>query len=319
MSTKTDLVNELSRLTGEQKKTFKSLSKEELIILLHETRKRKNRPTYGKHVWLSTPPKRRKSRRRSRGSPKRSKHVWLVSPRSRPRRKRKSPKRRRSKSRSRRASPKRRRSRRRSRKRSRRRSSLRRRKRNGVSFGGKHVLFGTPKRRRSSRRRSRGILKAKRSYRSKISYSPRRTKRQILAAANRRSPSPKRRISRSRSPRRSRSPTKKSYVDELARLTGRTKSYYNSWSKHELKQRLYATEEEHWSPKHGKHVWLSTPPKRRKSRKRSRKRSRKKRSKKKVPCKTHQERNERGRCVNKPCKPGKIRDKVTKRCRKKKN
>ena len=95
MTTKTELVNELSRLTGEQKKTFKVMTKEQLIILLHETGKRKDlRPIHGKHVWLVNPPKRRRSSRRSnRISPKRNKHVRLVSPRSRPKRRRKSPKR----------------------------------------------------------------------------------------------------------------------------------------------------------------------------------------------------------------------------------
>jgi len=119
-----------------------------------------------------------------------------------------------------------------------------------------------------------------------------------------------------------RSPTKKYYVDELARITGRTKKYYNSWSKPELEQRLYATKDEHWTPKHGKHVWLSTPPKR--SRKRSRRKSRSRRRKRsnkktyKTECKSYQTRVN-GRCRNKPCKGDKIRDQVTKRCRKKKS
>ena len=60
MATKTELVEELARLTNEPKVTFKGKSKEKLIILLHETRKRKNSPKRGKHVWLGTPRKRRK-------------------------------------------------------------------------------------------------------------------------------------------------------------------------------------------------------------------------------------------------------------------
>ena len=34
--------------------------------------------------------------------------------------------------------------------------------------------------------------------------------------------------------------------------------------------------------------------------------------------KSYQMRNDNGRCVNKPCKDGKIRDKITKNCRSKK-
>ena len=249
MTTKTELVDELARLTNEPKVTFKGKSKEKLIILLHETHKRKNYPKRGKHV----------------------------------------------------------------------------------SFGQHHVTYGSPvRKKRYSGRARRSSLRPKRSYRTRIS-SPRRRN--------------SRRGSRSRSrSRRVRSPTKKYYVDELARITGRTKKYYNSWSKPELEQRLYATKDEHWTPKHGKHVWLSTPPKRsrkrsrrspkrskhvyigtppkrrRRSRRKSRSRRRKRSNKKtyKTECKSYQTRVN-GICRNKPCKGDKIRDQVTKRCRKKKS
>jgi hypothetical protein len=287
MATKTELVNELSRLTGEQKKDFNGMKKNELIILLHETQKRKDlRPTYGKHVWL-------------------------VSPRSRP--KRKSSNRRKSPVKS---SPKRRISR--SRPKSRRRRSrtptpyLHRSK--GVSWGGKHVLFRTPVRRRSSGKRSRSILKAKRSYKARISYSPRKSTREILAIANRHSHTHVRHRSGKVG-----SPTKKYYVDNLSRFTGRKKSVYNSLSKEELKQRMKAVAKEHCMSEHGTNLWLRTPPKCSGSRRTSRRRSRKKSSKTKKPCKSYQRRNENGRCANKPCKEGKIRDKVSKKCRKKKN
>ena len=51
------------------------------------------------------------------------------------------------------------------------------------------------------------------------------------------------------------------------------------------------------------------------SRRVSRRRSRSRR----VPCKSYQKRNANGRCVNKECGPGKIRDSVTHKCRIKKN
>ena len=271
MTTKTELVDELARLTNEPKVTFKGKSKEKLIILLHETHKRKNYPKRGKHV----------------------------------------------------------------------------------SFGQHHVTYGSPvrKKRYSGGRARRSSLRPKRSYRTRIS-SPRRrspSPRTKISSWKRAYASPRRRNSRrgsrsrSRS-RRVRSPTKKYYVDELARITGRTKKYYNSWSKPELEQRLYATKDEHWTPKHGKHVWLSTPPKRsrkrsrrrspkrskhvyigtppkrrRRSRRKSRSRRRKRSNKKtyKTECKSYQTRVN-GICRNKPCKGDKIRDQVTKRCRKKK-
>ena len=322
MATTTELVNELARLTNKPKVTFKGKSKEKLIILLHETRKRKNYPKRGKHVWLGTPRKRRKSRRKSRRSSslKHRKHVWLVSPRSRPRRRRKSPKRHKSR---RRSSPRRR---------PRRRSSPRRHIRSkSVSWGGKHVTYGSPtrKKRYSARRARRSSLRHKRSYLTRISSPGRRrsTPRSKIASWKRVYASPRRRNSRRRSlsrsrSRRVRSPTKKHYVDELARLTGRTKKYYNSWPKPELAQRLDAAQDERWIPKHGKHVWVSTPPKRsrRISRKRSRRSSRKHSKKKtyKTECKSYQTRVN-GRCRNKPCKKDKIRDNITKKCRKKKS
>jgi hypothetical protein len=318
MSTKKELVDELSRLTGEQKKTFKDMSKEKLIILLHETGKNNNlRPTHSKHVWLSTPPKSKRSRRKPTVL---SKHVWLVSPRSRPKRKRRSPMRsiksRRYTSRinSRVVSAKRNRNR-----------NINRNRSKRISWGGKHVLLGNPKRRRrNSMKVSRSILKPKKSYRNVISYSPKKTKsrQQIIIDANTRSPSP----------------TKKSYVDTLSHITGRTKKFYSEWTKSELKERLHATEYESWSPIHGKHVWS---PRKRVSRKRvsrkrvsrkrvsrkrvsrkrvSRKRvSRKRVSRKRVSCKSYQKRNENGRCINKECKDDKIRDRITKKCRNKKN
>ena len=111
------------------------------------------------------------------------------------------------------------------------------------------------------------------------------------------------------------SETKKSLVDELARLTGSTKSSYKDWSKAELTQRLMAIGHEDWGkagPVTGKKkVKIS-------SRSRAKKiRSKKKSSKKKKSCEPYQQRVN-GRCVNKPCGDGKIRDRVTKRCRKKK-
>jgi hypothetical protein len=302
MSTKKELVDELSRLTGEQKKTFKDMSKEKLIILLHETGKNNNlRPTHSKHVWLSTPPKSKRSRRKPTVL---SKHVWLVSPRSRPKRKRRSPMRsiksRRYTSRinSRVVSAKRNRNRNINR-------NINRNRSKRISWGGKHVLLGNPKRRRrNSMKVSRSILKPKKSYRNVISYSPKKTKsrQQIIIDANTRSPSP----------------TKKSYVDTLSHITGRTKKFYSEWTKSELKERLHATEYESWSPIHGKHVWS---PRKRVSRKRvSRKRvSRKRVSRKRVSCKSYQKRNENGRCINKECKDDKIRDRITKKCRNKKN
>jgi hypothetical protein len=324
MSTKKELVDELSRLTGEQKKTFKDMSKEKLIILLHETSKNNNlRPTHSKHVWLSTPPKTKRSRRKQTGL---SKHVWLVSPRSRPKRKRKSPMRSLKSRRYSSVSPRRYTSRINSRVVSSKRNRSKRGK--GVSWGGKHVLLGNPKRRRNSMKVSRSILKPKKGYINVISYSPKKYKsrEQIIIDAKTRSPSP----------------TKKSYVDTLSHITGRTKKFYSEWTKSELKERLHATEYENWSPIHGKHVWSPrkrVSPKRvsrkrvsrkrvsrkrvsrkRVSRKRvSRKRVSRKRSTSKVSCKSYQKRNENGRCVNKECKDGKIRDRITKKCRNKKN
>ena len=54
------------------------------------------------------------------------------------------------------------------------------------------------------------------------------------------------------------------------------------------------------------------------SRSQTRKSSRSRRTAR-VPCKSYQERNESGRCINKKCKEGKIRDSETKKCRNKKN
>lgn len=218
MTTKKELVDELSRLTGDQKKSFSNMSKGDLIILLHKTRtSHKHRKS---HVRMSSPKRRRSaSKRKSR----------------------------------------------------RRRSRTSYRNSKEVSWGGKHVYLNSHvPHRRSSGRRSRGILRPKRSYRAKISYSPRKTKRQILDMANKLN---RTRMSRSR---KVRSPTKKYYVDEIARITGSKKSAYNEWSKEELKQRLEALSEEHWTPTHGKHVWLETPPKRLRSRSRRKSHSRRK-------------------------------------------
>jgi hypothetical protein len=225
----------------------------------------------------------------------------------------------------------------------------------GVSWGGKHILLGDPKRRRNSMKVSRSILKPKKSYRNVISYSPKKYKsrRKIIIDTKIRSPSP----------------NKESYVDTLSHITGGTKKFYSEWTKSELKERLHSMEYENWSPIHGKHVWSprkrrsrKRSPSKRKSRKRlqsnrrspSKKRSRKRspskrksrkrspskrrsrkrspskrrsrkrspskrRSTSKVGCKSYQKRNENGRCVNNECKDGKIRDRITKKCRHKKN
>jgi hypothetical protein len=112
---------------------------------------------------------------------------------------------------------------------------------------------------------------------------------------------------------RSRGLTKKDLIDDIVRYTGRPKVIYNKWEKEAIEQRLYALKDSGARPLRGKVVKLGTP--RRKSRSR---RSRSK-STTKVQCKSYQVRNERGRCVNKPCKPGRIRDRETKKCRKKKS
>lgn len=113
-----------------------------------------------------------------------------------------------------------------------------------------------------------------------------------------------------------RGPTKKDLIDEVVRHTGRPKARYKDWEKEALLQRLEALRDSGARPLKGKVVKLGTP-----LRKKSRRRSRKRRSssKAKVQCKSYQVRNSNGRCVNKPCKNGKIRDRKTKKCRKKKS
>ena len=103
---------------------------------------------------------------------------------------------------------------------------------------------------------------------------------------------------------------KKDLVDELSKLTGQTKKFYNSWSKDELIQRLEAAKDENWNSEKSAPKRMSRPSRR------SSRRSRRTAGSK-SPCKPYQNRVN-GRCVNKPCKEGKIRDRITKRCRNKK-
>lgn len=145
---------------------------------------------------------------------------------------------------------------------------------------GKHVYFGTPKRRSSKLRSRRGSkIRSRRSTPVKV-------------------------------------PTKKDLIDEVVRYTGRPKARYKDWEKVALMQRLEALRDSGARPLKGKVVKLGTP-----IRKKSIRRSRRRRSssKAKVQCKSYQVRNSRGRCVNKPCKNGKIRDRKTKKCRNKKS
>ena len=141
---------------------------------------------------------------------------------------------------------------------------------------GKHVYFGTPKR-RSSKLRSRTT-------------------------------------SRHSTP--VKGPTKKDLIDEVVRYTGRPKARYKDWEKEALMQRLEALHDSGARPLKEKVVKMATPI-HKKSRRLSRRR--RSRSKAKVKCKSYQVRNSSGRCVNKPCKNGKIRDRKTKKCRKKKS
>lgn len=149
MTTKTELINELSRLTGEKKKNLKNMKKEQLIIILKDKSKRKDLiSTDEKHTLLTSSPKRRISRKSNRILPKRRKNVLLVSPKRRYKLHMKSSNRK-SKSLKRSVTP-----------------YHRKRK---VVWGGKHFLFGTPKQHRISSRSYRGILKNKRVYRTSMS------------------------------------------------------------------------------------------------------------------------------------------------------
>ena len=116
--------------------------------------------------------------------------------------------------------------------------------------------------------------------------------------------------------------TKDELARELAKIRPESKSVLvKKYSRDQLERRLKDAQKKGKIPKH---VYLSTPkksPKRESSRsKSSGSKSRRKSTRvSRVPCKSYQIRNENGRCVNKPCKEGKIRDKLTKKCRSKKN
>ena len=81
--------------------------------------------------------------------------------------------------------------------------------------------------------------------------------------------------------------SKNDYIDEIIKITGSKKDVYSNWGKKQLKQRLEALQEEYVDPDP-----TGCP-------------------------KSYQYKNDKGRCVNRPCPFGYIRDKTTKKCKEK--
>jgi hypothetical protein len=81
--------------------------------------------------------------------------------------------------------------------------------------------------------------------------------------------------------------SKSDYINEIVKITGSKRFVYSNWSKKQLKQRLEALQEEYVDPDP-----TGCP-------------------------KSYQYKNDKGRCVNRPCPFGYIRDKTTKKCKEK--
>jgi hypothetical protein len=157
----------------------------------------------------------------------------------------------------------------------------------------KHVLFGTPSKKSPSKKSSSKSPSKKSPSKKSSSKSP--SKKSSSKSPSKKSRSKSRSKSPSKKSRRSQEPCK-SYQTRNERGRCVNKPCKDG----EIRDRV---------------------TKECRSKKGALKSSRKSRSirKSRVDCKSYQTRNERGRCVNKPCKDGKIRDKVTNKCRKKKN
>ena len=111
--------------------------------------------------------------------------------------------------------------------------------------------------------------------------------------------------------------TKEELAIQLAKIRPESKtSLIKKYTKDQLHKYVIDAQKKGTLTKH--HIYFSTPTKKKSTSKSRSKSTSKSRSKSRSTCKSYQTRNEKGRCVNKPCKDGQIRDRVTKECRSKK-